>query len=82
MIYYGYKSFKLYVYDYVRKEIIIVVNLFREKLTHFEFNNKYLRPHQRLAEKGEELDYGAQREIMLTAEPFGNFAWTFAEFLG
>ena len=40
MIYYGYKSFKLYVYDYVRKEIIIVVNLLREKLTHFEFNNK------------------------------------------
>lgn len=40
IIYYGYKSFKLYVYDYVRKEILIVVNLLREKLTHFEYNNK------------------------------------------
>jgi hypothetical protein len=40
MIYYGYKSFKLYVYDYVRKEIIIVVNLLRDNLTHFEYNNK------------------------------------------
>ena len=40
------------------------------------------RPHQRFAEKGGELGDGAQREIMLTAEPFGYFARTFAEFLG
>ena len=40
IIYYGYKSFKLFVYDFIREEILIVVNLFRAKLTHFEFNNK------------------------------------------
>lgn len=40
IIYYGYKSFKLYVYDYVRDEILIVVNLLRENLTHLEYNNK------------------------------------------
>ena len=40
------------------------------------------RPHQRFTEKSGELGDGAQREIMLTAEPFGYFAWTFAEFLG
>jgi len=32
-----------------------------------------LRPHQRLTENGGELGNGAQREIMLTAEPFGDF---------
>ena len=40
IIYYGYKSFKLYIYDYERDEILIVVNLLRENLTHFEYNNK------------------------------------------
>ena len=40
------------------------------------------RPHQRFTEKGGVLGDGAQREIMLTAEPFGYFARTFAEFLG
>ena len=40
IIYYGYKSFRLYVYDFLREQILIVVNLPRRKLTHFEFNNK------------------------------------------
>ena len=40
IIYYGYKSFKLIVYDFIREEIQIVVNLLRGKLNHFEFNNK------------------------------------------
>ena len=40
IIYYGYKSFKLYVYDFIRESITIVVNLLRENLTHFEYNNK------------------------------------------
>ena len=40
IIYYGYKSFKLFVYDFLREEILIVVNLLKTKLSHFEFNNK------------------------------------------
>ena len=40
IIYYGYKSFKLYIYDYQKDSILFVVNLLREKLTHFEYNNK------------------------------------------
>lgn len=40
IIYYGYKSFKLYVYDFIRGSITIVVNLLKENLTHLEFNNK------------------------------------------
>ena len=40
IIYYGYKSFKLIVNDFIKEEIQIVVNLLRAKLNHFEFNNK------------------------------------------
>ena len=40
IIYYGYKSFKLYVLDFVREEILFVISLLKEQLTHFEFNNK------------------------------------------
>ena len=40
IIYYGYKSFKLFVYDFIREVKIIIVNLFMAQLTHFEFNNK------------------------------------------
>lgn len=40
IIYYGYKSFRLYIYDFIKKEILTVVNLLRDDLTHFEYNNK------------------------------------------
>ena len=40
IIYYGYKSFRLYVYDFIKKEILTVVNLLRDNLSHLEYNNK------------------------------------------
>ena len=40
IIYYGYKSYKLYIYDYLKDQILYVVNLLRENLYHFEYNIK------------------------------------------
>lgn len=40
IIYYGNKSYKLYVYEYSRKGITLIVNLLRENLYHLEYNNK------------------------------------------
>lgn len=40
IIYYGRKSYKLYILDYIRNEIILIVNLLRENLYHLEYNGK------------------------------------------
>ena len=40
IIYYGKKSYKLYIYDYVKNEVLLVVNLLRENLNHLEYNTK------------------------------------------
>ena len=39
-IYYGNKSFKLYIYEYSRNQILLIVNLLKENLYHLEYNNK------------------------------------------
>ena len=40
IIYYGYKSFKIFLLDFIKEEILAVVNLSKETLNHFEFNYK------------------------------------------
>ncbi len=40
IIYYGPKSFKLYIYDYIKNEILLIVNLLRESLYHLEYKGK------------------------------------------
>lgn len=40
IIYYGYKSFKLYIYDYSKEQVLYIVNLLREELSHLEYNMK------------------------------------------
>ena len=40
IIYYGSKSYKLYIYEYSKKSILLIVNLLRENLYHLEYNNK------------------------------------------
>ena len=40
IIYYGKKSYKLYIYDYAKNEVLLVVNLLRENLNHLEYNIK------------------------------------------
>ena len=40
IIYYGKKSYKLYIYDYVKNEVLLVVNLLKENLNHLEYNTK------------------------------------------
>ena len=39
-IYYGNKSFKLYIYEYSRNQILLIINLLKENLYHLEYNNK------------------------------------------
>ena len=39
-IYYGNKSFKLFIYEYSRNQILLIVNLLKENLYHLEYNNK------------------------------------------
>ncbi len=40
IIYYGNKSYKLYIYDYDKNEVILVVNLLKKNLNHLEYNTK------------------------------------------
>ena len=40
ILYYGNKSFKLFLYEYSRNQILLIVNLLRENLYHLEYNNK------------------------------------------
>jgi len=40
IMYYGNKSFKLFLYEYSRNQILLIVNLLRENLYHLEYNNK------------------------------------------
>lgn len=40
IIYYGNKSYKLYIYEYSKNGIMLIVNLLRENLYHLEYNNK------------------------------------------
>ena len=40
IMYYGNKSFKLFLYEYSRNQIILIVNILRENLYHLEYNNK------------------------------------------
>ena len=40
IIYYGKKSYKLYIYDYIKNDVLLVVNLLKENLNHMEYNTK------------------------------------------
>ena len=40
IIYYGHRSFKLFIYEYSRGQIVSIVNLLRENLNHLEYNKK------------------------------------------
>ena len=40
IIYYGHRSFKLFIYEYSRGQIVSIINLLREKLYHLEYNKK------------------------------------------
>ena len=40
IIYYGYKSFKIFLLDFIKQQILAVVNLPKEKLIRFEYNYK------------------------------------------
>ena len=40
ILYYGHKSYKIFMFDYIKNEIIIIINLLKEKLYHLEYNKK------------------------------------------